>query len=147
MWVSWVFFKVHLMKWTCYRPASEDMLNKRLQPITLQTLACHARPGMNNEACQVSSDACINVCSPAVTVHLTIATRGQQRRGAENDQMGRTTKTGGTASITSCTPGNPPTNSYNATYGNRGFTRSAWEKTANTLSAFGHVRHGDNYPY
>ena len=58
------------MKLTFYRPASEDRLNKRLQQITFRTIACHERPGMDNEACQVSSDACINVCSPAVTVQL-----------------------------------------------------------------------------
>ena len=35
--------------------------------LAFQTFACSARPGMDNEMCQVISDACSNGSSPAVT--------------------------------------------------------------------------------
>ena len=36
--------------------------------LAFRTFACYTRPGMDNETCQVTSDACSNGSSPPVTV-------------------------------------------------------------------------------
>ena len=79
-----------------------------------------------------------------LTIPTTSEKSVQQRRVAEKDRRERMAKTGDTASRTACTLGNPPTNSYNVTCVNRGYTQSAWEKTGKILSVSGHARHVGN---
>ena len=83
--------------------------------LEFRTFACYARPGMDNETCQVTCDACSNGSSPAVTVPTVddsndVREERTTKKGRQKDRRERTTKTGDTASRTVCTLGNPPTN-------------------------------------
>ena len=108
---------------------------------------------MDNETCQVTSDACSNGSSPAVTVHLPTVDDSNSTREEKTTKKGRrkgskgkrTMANGDTACRTVYTLGNPLTNWYSVTCVNRGYTQSASGKTGKTLSAFGPARHVGNY--